>query len=115
MYGRGHQTVSFGPPVTPNVIKQLLIANLAVFVAQALFPLLWQLGPVTPYRFWHEGYLWQPFTYMFLHGDILHYDGVRWSRMTSPTFNGLNGIDYFIERSFFIIYRDDNGQSAILF
>ncbi len=72
MYGRGHQTVSFGPPVTPNVIKQLLIANLAVFVAQALFPPLWQLGSVTPYLFWRQGYLWQPFTYMWLHAGLMH-------------------------------------------
>jgi len=72
LYGRGHQTVSFGPPVTPNVIKQLLIANLAVFVAQAIFPLLWQLGSVTPYLFWRQGYLWQPFTYMWLHAGLMH-------------------------------------------
>ena len=72
MYGRGHQTVRFGPPVTPNVIKHLLIANLAVFVAQALFPLLWQLGSVTPYLFWRQGYLWQPFTYMWLHAGLMH-------------------------------------------
>ena len=72
MYGRGHQTVSFGPPVTPNVIKYLMIANLAVFVVQALYPLLWQLGSVTPYLFWREGYLWQPFTYMWLHAGLMH-------------------------------------------
>jgi membrane associated rhomboid family serine protease len=72
LYGRGHQTVSFGPPVTPNVIKQLLIANLAVFVAQAVVPVLWQLGSVTPYLFWRQGYLWQPFTYMWLHAGLMH-------------------------------------------
>jgi len=48
LHGRGYQTVRFGPPVTPNVIKQLLIANLAVFVAQAVFPALWQLVDVAP-------------------------------------------------------------------
>jgi membrane associated rhomboid family serine protease len=72
LHGRGYQTVRFGPPVTPNVIKQLLIANLAVFVAQALFPVLWQLGSVTPYLFWRQGYLWQPFTYMWLHAGLMH-------------------------------------------
>ena len=72
MYGRGYQTVRFGPPVTPNVIKQLLIANLAVFVAQALFPSLWRLGAVTPYLFWQQGYLWQPFTYMWFHAGLMH-------------------------------------------
>ena len=72
MHGRGYQTVSFGPPVTPNVIKQLLIANLAVFVAQALVPVISQLGSVTPYLFWQQGYLWQPFSYMWLHAGFMH-------------------------------------------
>jgi membrane associated rhomboid family serine protease len=72
LQGRGYQTVRFGPPVTPNVIKQLLIANLAVFVAQALLPAFWQLGAVTPYLFWRQGYLWQPFTYMWLHAGLMH-------------------------------------------
>ncbi len=72
MHGRGYQTVRFGPPVTPNVIKQLLIANLVAFVAQALWPQLWQLGAATPYLFWQQGYLWQPFSYMFLHAGLMH-------------------------------------------
>jgi membrane associated rhomboid family serine protease len=73
LYGRGYQTtIRFGPPVTPNVIKQLLIANLAVFVGQELFPGLGPLGAVTPYLFWQQGYLWQPFTYMFLHAGLMH-------------------------------------------
>jgi membrane associated rhomboid family serine protease len=72
LHGRGYQTVRFGPPVTPNVVKYLLIANLAVFVAQALLPQLWQLGAATPYLFWQQGYLWQPFSYMFLHAGLMH-------------------------------------------
>ena len=32
MGGRGYQTTSFGPPVTPKVIKSLMIANAVVFV-----------------------------------------------------------------------------------
>jgi membrane associated rhomboid family serine protease len=72
LHGRGYQTVRFGPPVTPNVIKQLLIANLVVFVAQALWPVLWQLGAATPYLFWQQGYLWQPFSYMWLHAGLMH-------------------------------------------
>ena len=40
MYGRGNPGVGFGPPITPPVIKQLLIANAVVFVAQVatMFP-----------------------------------------------------------------------------
>jgi membrane associated rhomboid family serine protease len=67
--------MGFGPPVTPPIIKQLLIANVGMFVAMLV------LGPrtmtvlfgATPALFWQEGYLWQPFTYMWLHSPgLLH-------------------------------------------
>jgi membrane associated rhomboid family serine protease len=68
--------MGFGPPITPPVVKQLLIANAAVFVGQLLFQgwgleSLVALGAVTPREFW-SGALWQPVTYMFLHGGIGH-------------------------------------------
>lgn len=68
MYGRGHSSgFGFGPPVTPPVIKQLLIANAAAFVAQYLFPWITTVGSVTPVETVQGLQLWQPFTYMFLH------------------------------------------------
>lgn len=73
MYGRGHSPggMGFGPPVTPPVIKQILIANAIVFVAQFA-----QLVPpslaASPAEFWTRGFLWQPFTYMWLHGGLGH-------------------------------------------
>ena len=77
MYGRGYQSggVGFGPPVTPPIIKQLLIANVVVFVAQTLMAAPFTTTfSIVPARFWHEGYLWQPFTYMWLHspGSLWH-------------------------------------------
>lgn len=79
MYGRGHGQggfggggVQFGPPVTPPVIKQLLIANGAVFVLQVLSPALVAFGAVQPFRVFEQGWLWQPFTYMWLHGGFAH-------------------------------------------
>jgi len=79
MYGRGYQSggLGFGPPITPDIVKQLLIANVGVFVAQTLSfgwgrgDLLTGLGSLTPTEFWH-GQIWQPFTYMFLHAGIGH-------------------------------------------
>ena len=75
MYGPGRSPgIQFGPPVTPTIIKQLLIANLVVYIAQQL-P---QLGPslrqfmVFPEMVWQGGYLWQPFTYMWLHSGLGH-------------------------------------------
>jgi membrane associated rhomboid family serine protease len=74
VYGRGGNQMGFGPPVTPQVIKNLLIANIAIFVAQLLSPIVTQIGAITPALFWGERWLWQPFTYMWLHspGSIWH-------------------------------------------
>jgi len=76
VYGRGGfgGGVGIGPPVTPQIVKQLLIANLAVFVGQLLLPELLTFGAARPDLFWGHGWLWQPFTYMWLHspGNIWH-------------------------------------------
>jgi membrane associated rhomboid family serine protease len=69
VHGRGYQGggTSFGPPVTPDIIKQLLIANLAIFVLSMMVPSVFALGAATPVLFWEHGFLWQPLTYMWLH------------------------------------------------
>lgn len=91
MYGRGYNTVRFGPPITPDVIKYLMIANVAVLVLQVLaqknlpgypataggitygnFDVVTWWFAAWPRRFWTEGPIWQPFTYMFLHADLMH-------------------------------------------
>jgi membrane associated rhomboid family serine protease len=65
--------MGFGPPVTPPVIKQLLIANAVVFFAQYAFRLpIFEILMATPADFWQRGYLWQPFTYMWMHGGLGH-------------------------------------------
>ena len=77
MYGRGGSQMSFGPPFTPPVIKNLIIANVIVFVATALTrnggadPLV-VFGAVVPEEVWGHGHFWQPFTYMWLHADLWH-------------------------------------------
>jgi membrane associated rhomboid family serine protease len=74
VYGRGHNNpgMSFGPAVTPPVIKQLLIANAILFLLQSLVPAVREYGAVRPALVWQGGYLWQPFTYMWLHGNLGH-------------------------------------------
>jgi membrane associated rhomboid family serine protease len=73
VYGRGQRPVmSFGPPLTPPVIQYLIIANLAVFFAQFTVSGVNEYGAVRPYLVWHEGYVWQPFTYMWMHGSLGH-------------------------------------------
>ena len=71
MGGRGYQT-SFGPPVTPQIIKNLMIANAVVFVAQYLAPVVYYYGTVVPADTWYGLQLWRPFTYMWLHGSVMH-------------------------------------------
>ena len=76
MYGRGGQTpgLGIGPPVTPPVVKYLLIAMGVIFVAQHMFvgPAATHLLSVQPISVWQAGCLWQPFTYMWLHGSFGH-------------------------------------------
>ncbi|MEE8581843.1 MAG: rhomboid family intramembrane serine protease [Myxococcota bacterium] len=66
--------MGFGPPVTPQIIKNLMIVNAVVYVAQYFSPMVTQLGALTPSLVWGERFLWQPFTYMWLHStySLLH-------------------------------------------
>ncbi|HKA14624.1 MAG TPA: rhomboid family intramembrane serine protease, partial [Myxococcota bacterium] len=67
--------MGFGPPFTPPVVKQLLIALAGVFLAQNLVgpltPIISVL-PVRPVDVWERGFLWEPFTYMWLHSGLGH-------------------------------------------
>jgi membrane associated rhomboid family serine protease len=75
LYGRGYSGgtgLGFGPPVTPPIIKQILIANLVVFFAQFTIGGVTERFAASPIEFWKLGHLWQPFTYMWLHGGLGH-------------------------------------------
>jgi len=70
-----YQTRSFsfgGGAVTPAV-KFLLIVNTAVFILQTFldYRITLLLGLV-PRLVWHDLFLWQVFTYQFLHGGLFH-------------------------------------------
>jgi membrane associated rhomboid family serine protease len=58
--------------MTPPVIQYLIIANLAAFIGQFAVPGLSEYCSVRPFLVWQQGYLWQPFTYMWLHGGLGH-------------------------------------------
>lgn len=76
-YGSGGGGGGFVWHITP-AIKQLIIANVAVFFGVALLNGFFQLG--RPIFLWFglvpesvlHGFLWQPLTYMFLHGGFWH-------------------------------------------
>ena len=71
-----YDRVRFFLPRTTPVVKYLIIANAGIFLFGLLLPLHWSLHwsallGLTPASFW-RGCIWQPVTYMFLHGGIFH-------------------------------------------
>ncbi len=78
MFGRGGAQMSFGPPQTPDVIKNLMIANGVVFILQLMGPKIGfsvtSFGVVQPAAVWEDFQLWRIFTYMWLHStsSVMH-------------------------------------------
>jgi rhomboid family protein len=75
--GRGYRPtgggIGFGPAFTPPIVKQLLIALVCVYGAQLLtYPAMERLFAVRPQDVWQHFFVWQPFTYMWLHGGLGH-------------------------------------------
>ena len=75
MYQRS-VNIKFGGPMTPAV-KQLMIINGSVFLLQQIFGLFSPNMLEFFFGLSHGGFavnfmLWQPFTYMFLHGGWFH-------------------------------------------
>ena len=66
MYGRRNRMGGGFPGLTP-MVQRLMIATGVIFVAQLFWPGLTELGVIRNYDFFMRGYLWQPFTYMWLH------------------------------------------------
>ncbi len=64
----------FGPGALSPFIRVMLIANILIFIAQWFYPQLAQQLGLVPARFFSEfpNLLYQPLTYMFLHGSIGH-------------------------------------------
>lgn len=72
MYYQTRSAAFGGGSITPAV-KGLMIVNAVVFIFQALvdyhFVILFGL---VPYLVWTRLYVWQVFTYQFLHGGLFH-------------------------------------------
>lgn len=66
------QRFRFSLPGTTPVVKYLIIVNSGIFLLGMFLPVRWSafLG-LTPSGFW-RGAIWQPLTYMFLHGGFFH-------------------------------------------
>ena len=75
-YGTTTRQIRIGGPVT-SAVKALLIANFTIFVVQQLLKYFGITLQDELFGLSHAGltqnfYLWQPFTYMFMHGGWLH-------------------------------------------
>ncbi|HEY1910565.1 MAG TPA: rhomboid family intramembrane serine protease [Vicinamibacterales bacterium] len=71
-YSSYGSSFSFGPgPVSP-VLKALIGANVVMFVAQWIFPIITDTLGLHPAWVLHYFWIWQLATYMFLHGGIFH-------------------------------------------
>ena len=77
-YRTYNSTIQFGMGGgIPPAVKQLLIVNTAAFVGTMLLQAMGAGTPVrylmlTPFAVTHLFYLWQPVTYLFLHGGFFH-------------------------------------------
>ena len=63
---------SFGPGPMSMALKALIGANVLMFVAQLLFPIVTDLLGLHPAWVLRYLWVWQLATYMFLHGGIFH-------------------------------------------
>ena len=66
---------SYKPTLFTNAIKILISVNFGIFVLQSLSQseaLFFPLFGLVPKLVWSEKMVWQPFTYLFLHGGIWH-------------------------------------------
>ena len=63
---------SFGPGGISPVVKWLIAANVAVFLACAIFPAFTIALGLTPSAVLSDLWVWQPGTYMFVHRELFH-------------------------------------------
>jgi membrane associated rhomboid family serine protease len=66
-----HDPIDFGS--MPPAIKSLIMANVAGFlIAKLVGPQMYDLFGLIPEQLVFHRWVWQPFTYLFLHGSIWH-------------------------------------------
>jgi membrane associated rhomboid family serine protease len=63
---------SFGPGPLSNAMKALIAANVLVFVAQLFVRSITDTLGLVPFFVVRRLWIWEPATYMFLHGGVFH-------------------------------------------
>ena len=71
-YRYAPSSYSFGPGGISPAIKVIIWANVVAFVMSTLAPDLVTFFGLTPVAVFEYFWLWQPITYLFLHGDLFH-------------------------------------------
>lgn len=68
------RSLGFGPGRLSPFIKVMVVSNILIFIIQRFYPELTLFLGLTPAKFFLEfpNLLYQPLTYMFLHGSIGH-------------------------------------------
>ena len=78
---RPPQQIQFSVPITTPVVKKLLIANITIWAVAVMFfqnfflahGEIFNYFGLVPFKTITEFFIWQPFTYMFLHSEnIFH-------------------------------------------
>ncbi len=65
-----HDPIDFNS--MPPAIRALMIANVVGFVVGLMVPEMHSLFGMVPQQVLFQRWIWQPFTYLFLHGNIWH-------------------------------------------
>jgi membrane associated rhomboid family serine protease len=63
---------SFGPGPWSFAVKWIIIANVAMFLVTLIYPPLLRVLGLSPKDVVERQWIWQPVTYMFLHGGPIH-------------------------------------------
>ncbi len=71
-YNEFRTTRHFLRPHFSGAVRGLIIANIAVFFIQLLFPEMNSILGLVPVLVVKKYFIWQLFTYMFLHGGFFH-------------------------------------------
>ena len=67
--------LSYKPSLFTDAIKTLISVNFAIFILQSISSseiMFFSNFGLVPKLVWSQLKIWQPFTYMFFHGDIWH-------------------------------------------
>ena len=67
--------LSYKPSIFTDAIKTLISVNFAIFILQSISTsetMFFSNFGLVPKLVWSQLKIWQPFTYMFFHGDIWH-------------------------------------------